>query len=197
MKDTEIYSKIEEIYATEKGKKFISHLLKSFFPAKNSQYIADSKNKKMRCCITGTPLVSRSQIMGAVMKVTPEEFSNFLRQGLNLGEGADQISPEHPVKRHLPNGAVLGIQCKDSNKYICQPAYQQLYNFLATRLLQGDKNISWLANKIVPKDVYDDIKSSPYREAIEKNNKPSSMKLGELSILQQLKEQLQKEEGLN
>lgn len=197
MKDAEIYSKIEEIYTSEAGKKFISHLLKSFFPSKNSQYITEAKpHKQMRCCVTGTPLISRGQIIGSMMKVSPDEFSKFLRDGLNIGDDANHIAPDHPALQHLPSGAVLGIECKDSNKFVCQAAYQQLYNFLATGLLKGDKNINWIASKIIPKTEFNDIKSSPYRDAIERNNKPSSMSLGELGVLQQLKEQLLKEEGI-
>ena len=80
MTDKEIYSKIEEIYNSQKGKGFITHLLRNFFPADKAQFAWDKPEKKrMICCITGDKLCSKFELMGAHLKITPKEFAEYIK----------------------------------------------------------------------------------------------------------------------
>lgn len=205
MDEKKVFEKIEETYKTEKGKKFITHLIRSFFPVGKGTYLMSSEltKKRLRCCITGTRLVGKLDLVGAMYKVTPEEFGEYIRSTLDLGEDKEKntVPLDHPAKKHLPNGAVLGIECKDSDKLICQSVYEQLYNFYATRLLQDDGHMRWLANSMMAKEGIKNlkkggvnIKKKEERVLMKKINKSASISLGDLDVLRQLKDKIDKKD---
>jgi len=201
MTEEQIYQKIEKIYNSEKGKGFITHLLRSFFPVGKGTFIWDTNEmEEPKCCITGKKLIGKSEAMGAMLKTTPEEFSKHLRVSLDLGGDEEEKKKymEHPAKKHLPKGAVLGIECEKSDKLLCQDAYEQLYNFYATKLLHGDKHMNWLAKNMRAKETIKlmkengvDITQTEEKTVIKKINKPQKTTFGDLEVLQNLKNKLE------
>jgi len=197
----EIYQKIEEIYQTENGKKFISHLIKSFFPVDKALYIFDKKDKPIFCCISGIELVSKGEVMQMTLETSPEEFSEYLKKSFVIATEDKEKPVEpivHPVIKKL-NGRIFGIESAESDKYICKEVHQQLYNFYANHLLSGDSHMSWLGKRMVANRVVESLKAdnkiTPEEEkAVNKNiDKPHKITLGDLGVLQQLKEKLEKE----
>lgn len=205
MSEKKIQEKLEEMYSTEKGKKFISHLLRSFFPVGKGTYIwtseKDGKKRAMRCCITGIKLISREDAMAAMLKVTPDEFAEYLKSSLKLNKNKKTTPIDHPAKKNLPNGAVLGIECEKSDKLICQVAYEQLYSFYVNKLLSGDGYMQWLANNMAKSGIKSaknrgvNIADREEKAVMKSVSKPkaATYSMGDFDALKSLKEKLDKE----
>ena len=202
----EIYKKIEEIYSTESGKKFITHLIRSFFPVDKASFIWDKKDKPIFCCISGIGLISKEESMQAVFDTSPEEFSKFFKKALRINieeEGALEETQEpivHPAIKKL-GGKILGIESAESDKFICKEVHQQLYNFYGNKLLRGDNHMNWVGKRMMADRVVASLKTenkiTPQEEkAVNKNiNKPHKITLGDIDVLKKLKEKLDKEEA--
>jgi len=74
MTQEQLTQKIRDIYSSEKGRGFITHLLRAFFPINKVQYVMfdhendNGKPKTMKCCITGEQMYSKGsklQILSA------------------------------------------------------------------------------------------------------------------------------------
>lgn len=196
----EIYKKIEEIYKDEKGKKFITHLIKSFFPIDKAKYIFFKKDG-MVCCISGIGLVSKEEVCQKMMETSADEFGEFFKSSLKIdtskdGDDLKEEVVEHPVIKKL-NGKVLGIESADSNKFICKDVHEQLYNFYANNLLSGDKHMSWVGKRMMADRVIDNMKSNKEISTTEEKvlnkqiNKPHKVTLGDLNVLQKLKDKME------
>jgi hypothetical protein len=136
-KDEEIYKKIEEIYNTEKGKPFIIHLVRSFLPINRSTFmLSNSKNKKMKCAVMGTPLVSKDELIKFNIENRDEIFKNMSDR--LLGKSTENIVVDNF------KGKLFAIECEKSDKVVCLQVVQQLYNFTCTELLKGNKNIEFV-----------------------------------------------------
>jgi hypothetical protein len=199
----EIYRKIEEIYNTEKGKKFITHLIRSFFPIGKSDFIWEKKDKPIFCCITGIGLVSKDEAAQAMFDVTPEEFSKYMKKAFIISTEETSVEKQEPIVHpaiEKLDGKILGIESPESDKFICKEVYQQLYNFYVNKLLCGDSHINWLGKRMMADGVVKNLKSenkiTPEEEkAVNKNiNKPHKITLGDMGVLQQLKDKLEREE---
>ena len=194
MTDQEIFEKIEKTYATDGGKKFITHLIRSFFPVDKSQFIWEKKEKPMRCCLTGQKLMSKDEVFEGIMQITPEEMMKFLR--FSVDENAEKT--EHPMQKVAQN-RVLGIECEGSDKLLCKQAFEQIYNFYATKLLQGDGHMSWLGKRMMTERGLESVKqkmevTQHEEKAVYKAvDKRASMSLGDLDVLQNLKLKMEKE----
>lgn len=136
-KDEEIYKKIEEIYNTEKGKPFIIHLIRSFLPINRSTFmLSNSKNKKMKCAVMGTPLISKGELIKFNIENIDEIFKNISDR--LLGKTTENIVVDNF------KGKLFAIECQNSDKVVCLQVVQQLYNFTCTELLKGNKNIEFI-----------------------------------------------------
>jgi hypothetical protein len=198
MTDKEIYSKIEEVYKTEGGKKFITHLLRNFFPVNKSQFsFFKPEKKRMVCCITGQKLCSKEDLFAAHMEVTPEEFGEYMKSVFD----PEKKPVEHPVRKKLGN-KILAVECEGSDKLLCQASFDQLYNFYATELLHGNKHMSWLGKDMIRKESVSHwqklgiVENAEEEEVIRKAvNKPAKLSLGDLDVLKNLKVKLEASEA--
>ena len=93
---------------------------------------------------------------------------------------------------------------KDTNTYIAEPVMKVLVDWVMHKILMEDKRLNWLLknsrNKEIAK-VADRVADTPEQrqvvQKIEKNaysNKSSKITLGDIDVLKQLQEKLQKEE---
>ena len=195
MNNEQIYKKIEEIYNSEKGKGFIIHLLRSFFPIHKSHFLWDSpKSGEIKCCITGEKLSSKQEITELVM-------SDEMRKAFidNLKNSFLDNKYEYPkeLKDKIHPHA---INCEGSDKYLSESTFKQLLNFYQTRLLIGDKKIEWMSNneraKEYVKEAKDDkiIQTKKEERAVHKVVEHTKMTFGDLKVLQDLKKKMEKED---
>lgn len=205
-KQNEIFSKIEEIYQSknkegkETGKHFISHLLRSFFPVGKAQRVLDIPEKPMKCAITGQKLFAIGELWNAMH--TEEFKSNFL---INVKASLDPDKEKrvNPFAK-IANGRVVALTGEKTDKYLCQEAYEELYNWYATKILTGDSHINWLAKDMRKQAVIsvvreklpdtEDQKKIDRAVQILKKPKKATLSLGDLSTLQELHEKLKLQE---
>jgi len=197
----EIYQKIEETYATEGGKKFITHLIRSFFPVNKAEFVWDKKEKPMVCCVSGIGLVSKADVWDTMQSITPDEFCKDLKMGLGIAtEENPNPEPFQPILVKKLNGRILAVESKESDKFLCKEAHQQLYNFYCNKLLHGDGHMNWLGKRMMAdsavKNMQAENRITPEEvKVVNKNiNKPHKLTLGDLGVLQGLKEKMEKEE---
>ena len=208
-KEEEIYKKIEQIYGQEKGKNFITHLIRSFLPINRSKFMFElNKDKKMICAITGSRLICRAE----VMKFQLDNVDAILK---NFSERIGKVT-ENPLTENF-KGKFVAIECESSNRLLTLTAVEQLFNFSATELLKGNKHIEFVLSDEQKKAKID---SEPlkidfltkYKKADDKKkeqkpleSKPKFEKpkekevfstFGDLAALQDLKKKLE-EEGNN
>lgn len=215
--DEKIYKKIESIYATEGGKKFITHLLYSFFPTSKSDFMWDdpTDGRPMKCCITDIPLMSKSGAMQLSMDTMPESIkyiSDKLKWEQENEDCFDEEGkripckefktplPEHPMIKAAA-GRVLGVECKDSKKLLCQNAYQQLLNFYQNKILCGDNHINYIAKQSRLKESINYMKEkeiirTPEEEKVVRKNveTPKKVTFGDMIQLQELKKRMEENE---
>lgn len=209
-KEEEIYKKIEQIYGQEKGKNFITHLIRSFLPINRSKFMFElNKDKKMICAITGSRLICRAEVMKFQLDNFDAILKNFSEKILEV------IVTKNPLTENF-KGKFVAIECEGSNRLLTLTAVEQLFNFSVTELLKGNKHIEFVLSDEQKKEMAK-IDSEPlkidfltkYKKAEKKEQKPLESKpkfekpkekevfstFGDLAALQDLKKKLE-EEGI-
>lgn len=209
MSEQEVYSKIEEIYKTEKGKNFITHLIRSFYPANRSSFVTfheELGNKKLVCCITAKELFVKVDLASKVLanqNVVMEKLQLGVKIALN-----EDVKPSEELLKHEQDlqdmKSYIAVSCEKSDKLMSQIAFHQLANFFSTELLRGNKHIEWLLKDERSKEYVEHGKSKGWirnteeervlkKAASNMGGKSSKMSLGELSVLQDLKSRMEKQ----
>ena len=206
--EQEIYDKIEEIYTSvdkdgkPKGKYFITHLINSYFPVDKGTKVFDKKEVKMVCAITGTPLISVEEIWDGIHQDDfGKKMVQHMQKQFKLSEEGTDKEIESPMQEVL-KGRVLAYQGKDTTTYLCTEAYQQLYNWLSTKILHGDKHIYWVMKKMRENSMINYIKKTlpeaenkPKIKRVEELvAKPKKTTFGDLAMLQELKQKMEEKE---
>jgi hypothetical protein len=207
-KEEEIYKKIEQIYGQEKGKNFITHLIRSFLPINGSKFMFElNKDKKMICAITGSRLICRAE----VMKFQLDNVDVILK---NFSDRLLQKTTENIVIDNF-KGKFMAIECESSNRLLTLTAVEQLFNFSATELLKGNKHIEFVLRDEQKKEMAKDSEAlkidflTKYKKADDKKkeqkpleSKPKFEKpkekevfstFGDLAALQDLKKKFEEE----
>ena len=204
----EISKKIEEIYQRKNkdgkptGKNFITHLLRAYFPIGKAVKVLDIPEKPMKCAITGHKLFALGELWNEMH--TEEYKANFMK---NLRVAFDPDSKEkieNPFSK-IVNGRVVGITGQDTDTYLCQEAYECLFNWYANKILRDDKHIGWVAHDMRKKATItaireklpeaEDQKKIDRIEKISKHPQRATMSLGDMSALKELQEKLKQKEG--
>jgi hypothetical protein len=212
MSEQEVYSKIQEIYKTEKGKNFITHLVRSFYPTNRSNFVTFheelGEERKLLCCITGKELFIKVDLASKAIANEGffiEKMQIGVKQALN-----EEATPSKELLQHeaeiekMKN--FIAVMCEKSNKLMSHIAFQQLANFFSTELLRGNKHIQWVLKDERSKEFVQHGKTKGWikntedervitKAATNMGGKSSKMTLGELGVLQQLKERMKNEES--
>jgi len=188
LKDEEIYKKIEEIYKSEKGKSFITHLTRSFLPVNRSIFmLSNEKRKLMKCAITGTPLIHKEELI----KFQLENVDAILK---NFGDRLLGNATENTVLDNF-KGKLLAVESEKSDKLLCLQAVQQLLNFAASEYLKGNKHIGYVIKEERKKELVNKQENTGGKTLVHQHqSKPSvvhsTTKLGDFDVLQKLKDKL-------
>jgi hypothetical protein len=188
MESNKIFEKLENLYKKdEKSKSFVLHLIRAYLPVDKCQKVFDIKAAdapKFKCALTNAKLISINEIFTGMQS---EEFkSTFINDlKIQMDENGKQI-PTSPAILKITNGRILGWQGKDTNTYLCQDAVQELYNWVATKMLQGDGKINWTIRSMQPKQPQrtNHKSESTY---VKQTVKPATASLGDNDALQALK----------
>lgn len=200
MNDQEIYKKIEDTYNSEKGKNFITHLLRSFIPINRSSKLMDDTRKlKLVDCITGEKLCDVNQHFGIMMDGGGIEamMDNLKASAKATVDGKEEYDAPESVKKLRSKLKPLAITSAKSDKLMTQETLEQLFNFYATEMLKGNGHINWIANNERGKDMVNAGKKSGYikndheAKVVKKATERAKMSLGDMSVLQELKQRME------
>lgn len=140
------YLKIHEIYKTEKGKKFIQHLVRAFLPIDPWSRLLDTDK---RCAITGklgfsvnkyTEMTLPTVLLRARITINPDdkesvdEYNAIVRQ---VKEHWDLEEGENVMEDRQT------FYSEKSDKVLCTPAIIALRDFAQDQMLRGDRDMSY------------------------------------------------------
>lgn len=197
MTDQEIYQKIEETYSTEKGKNFITHLLRSFLPInRSSRMFSNDKKLRMRDCITGEQLCTVDEHFNVIgseegLAAFMDNVRAQIKQG--LVEGATTYEVPESVKQLKKKIKPIAITCEKSDKVVSEQTLNQLFNFYASEMLKGNKHVQWVANNERGKELIKhgkktgNITNRREEKAVKKAVEHAKLSLGDFEVLQNLK----------
>lgn len=199
MKKEEIYKKIDEIYNSEKGKGFITHLLRSFLPINKSYKLLLKEDKhKMVDCITGEKLCDVNTALNLTNKYKiGEHMVNKLISDAKGEQNDEYYDNLRKMKDEMGN---IAITCDGSNKLMSQETLEQLFNFYASQILIGNKHINWVANNERAKELISFgekngfVENKKEKNVIKKAVEHSKMTLGDLDVLKELKKKFEENE---
>jgi hypothetical protein len=187
--EEQVYQKIEEIYNSEKGKGFITHLLRSFLPIQQrSNYMFEKNDKKiMFCAITRIPLLTKDDVLKYNLE-NFDEFTNFVERMMG--------SDVKPIVVDAFKNKMMAVESKNSEKLLSPTALQQLNKFAINEMLKGNKHIAFVINDEVKKIAKTNVKVNKESKPVQPEKKPilhSTTKLGDYDALSKLKEKFEKE----
>jgi hypothetical protein len=171
MTKEKIHESLDKMLETPKSKSFLNHLLRAYFPITNVRKVMEKPTKKMRCVLSNAPLFSLDEIL---MGMESEEFKKDLMESLKniFKEDGEKINPFGSIV----GDKKMGFTGKGTTTFISYEAYQELYNWMATKIVSGDKHINWLMGQI------NHIKKSNVGDDKRKENKQSKFITSTFSI---------------
>lgn len=193
-----ILDKIDEMYnlVDENGKKknkaFFSHLVKSYVPYSKVKIAFDRPKSKAKCVFTKKELLTVPDVMELM------ETDKFKESVLDYLSSFDKekcrFTSPTPMSQ-ITGGKPLAITGTATETFMTQESYAAFLSWLSTKYLTGDGHIKWLMNQITDNP----FARNPNRGHLDKpkmkttystDNKKST--LGDLSVLQNLKNKLKK-----
>lgn len=200
MTEQEIYLKIEVTYNSEKGKGFITHLLRSFFPV-DKAYMAffNEEKREYKCCITGAELGTKEDMFNVVhteegQATYMKDFMGYMKAMANQDETYTHSDEFMELKKQIKPVAIV---CEKSDKCLSVEAFRALQNFYFTEMLKGNKHINWVANNEQAKEFVKHGKKNGYiknkkeEKAVHKATEHSGLTLGDLDALKELKARME------
>ena len=143
MTKEEIHTSLDKMLAEPKSRNFLNHLVRAYMPITNVDKVWDKPKEEIKCAISREKLISVQEIMEGM---NTEQFKADLMTSLKnmFDENADKTSP----MAKLLGERKLGVTGKDTTTFMSYPVFQEFYNWVITKSLNGDKHINWLIGSI-------------------------------------------------
>jgi hypothetical protein len=142
MTNEEINKALDKMLTNPKSRGFINHLVRSYVPISNVEKVWETPEKDFKCVLTREQLFSVGDIMKGIQ--TEEFKADFMT---NLKSLFSEEKVESPISK-LVGEKKMGVTGKDTTTYMSYPAFQEFYNWVITKSLNGDKHINWLLGSI-------------------------------------------------
>jgi hypothetical protein len=191
-----VYKRLDEMHRGEKSKKFLTHLIKSYFPVSKAEKVWDRPNGRFKCAITDIQLLS---VQDVLQITTSNEYFEKTMEHIKSGFSLDGKQIEHPAIKAFGDKK-MGITSNDTDTFIAMPVYQIFYEWIVDKVLRGDKQVNW-AIKQANTDMFNKkvtATSSNDKEVVKTAEEPKVIKpsvakttLGDLGGLQELKAKLE------
>lgn len=199
MTPEQIIAKLNELYSNNKSKTFLNHLVRSYIPFNRIEKVYDKPKGEFKCVITKEPLISQNEIINIIKtKELDESHIKHLETMLN-----ESKITSHPMTK-LINNKLMAVTGQDTNTFMAYSTFIVFYDWVITKVLTEDKHINWLVkdiNRRIFLNRAELIATGPMLPALNKIRKGTMMQatftLGDLGVLQQLKENLEKEEKIS
>jgi hypothetical protein len=198
----DVYKRLDEMHRGEKSRKFLTHLIKAYFPVGKAEKVFDKPKGRFKCAISDIHLLSVQEVFE--VSRSNDYFENMMEH-IKSGFNTDGKQIEHPLVKAFGDKR-MGITSNDTDTFIAMPVYQIFYEWLVDKVLKGDKHINW-AIKQANTDMFNKkVVSTPPKNK-EAFNKPrtidmpiikkvpklstSKTTLGDFGGLQELKQKLE------
>lgn len=136
MNQEQINASLDKMLANPKSKNFLNHLVRAYMPISNIEKVWDTPEKDFKCVLTRDQLFSVSDILkGMHTEEFQADFMNHLKSLLS------EEKVESPISK-LVGEKKMGVTGKDTTTYMSYPAFQEFYNWVITKSLNGDKHIN-------------------------------------------------------
>jgi hypothetical protein len=142
MNQEQIHASLDKMLANTKSKNFLNHLVRAYMPISNVEKVWDTPEKDFKCVLTRDQLFSASDILKGIQ--TEESQADFMNHLKSL---FSEEKVETPISK-LIGEKKMGVTGKDTTTYMSYPAFQEFYNWVITKSLNGDKHINWLLGSI-------------------------------------------------
>ena len=142
MNQEQIHASLDKMLANPKSRNFLNHLVRAYMPISNVEKVWDIPEKDFKCVLTREQLFSVGDIMKGIQT---EEFKADFMTHLKSIFSEDKV--ENPIAK-LIGEKKMGVTGKDTTTYMSYPAFQEFYNWVITKSLNGDKHINWLLGSI-------------------------------------------------
>lgn len=198
MQREEIYKKLDEMLEGKKSRNFLNHLIRSYLPVDKVTKVLDKPSGDIKCVITNIKLVSVNEILTTLQtEEYKEKFLKLIKNSLT-NEGNNQTNP----MVEMLEGRVLGYRGEKTDTYMSHEAVQAFFDWVMTKMLKGDKHINWLLSsmnrqKFIKRaeSIANDSETIASVNRLKKstqNGLRATTKLGDLTILQELKEKMER-----
>lgn len=175
-KREELLSKLDKLYAEKKSRNFVNHLIKAYCSLDKINKVTSKLNTVQTCSLTNKKLTSFDEVLASDVNETIKKSLDANLKSLVNGKA------ETSAFTNEYKGKVLGFTANETTTFLSYEAVSALYEWINAKAKEGDKHIKWVLNQSKPKVSV--LEQRGYR-------KPATT-MGELSILQQLKEDLVK-----
>jgi hypothetical protein len=199
MNKQEIFTKLDDMLADNKKRNFLNHLVRSYLPISKVEKVFDRPKGPFVCVLTNEKLFSLQDVLEGTQT---EEFKKDLFDSLKLA--LDDKTPSITPMKKLIGDKKLGVTGDKTTTFMSLESYQEFFDWVITKSLNGDKHISWLLGDIRresflerAKQIGDESLQNKIRK-IEPKKQGATYSLGDASgALLKLKEQLEKNEIKN
>lgn len=146
-----VFSKLDEMYRSEKSKKFLNHLIRAYFPVIKCDKIVERPKGKFRCAITGVELLSQNNISNLISD------SNYFDEILNYVK--NDFTGETKVVQ-IFNEKNVALTSNDTDTVISLQTYKFFYEWIIAKLIKGDKHLKWLLKDMGNTGIINKVKSA-------------------------------------
>ena len=187
--------RLDKMYDGEKSRQFVNHMLRSYFPVNKIKKVWEAPRGVFKCGISGELLISGNQIMSKLS--TPSSEGDYL-EFIYLVLTDDNFFEKHPMESKL-QGKEIAITGQKTTTIIGLKTYRDLYLWFIGKVLSGDNHIYGIAKGLKSPQIIQSLKniaSTPEEIKIANSfDKPKretsgTYTLGDLGVLQQLKEKM-------
>jgi hypothetical protein len=195
---------IQKLYAEEKAKGFVNHLIGAYLPIYKSQKVWDFKpGQKPKCNVCGQKLMSIEEAWRGFQENQEEIMHGTTEQILKDIKGEKTEVEDHPMYKHVSKGRVIGCTGEKTDTLLCMSCIKDLLDLVQTGLLTDDKNIVWKVNKLQREGIFNTFKDNPHlddnekknvkeiEKRVEKSQKKKITTFADLGVLQELKAKME------
>lgn len=204
MKET----KIQKLYANPKARGFVNHLIKAYMPSSNITKVWEfKKGQAPKCNICSQALMSVEDSLKAFHEnrevITSGMLDNMKADVQAYLDKTDAPKTENPIIKHVAKGRVLAFTGQKTDTCLCLQCSRDLLDMVQSGLLMGDSNMSYQINQIQRNQVFNRFDESTGLTKLQKDtakeikkrvDKKKTATLGDLDVLQKLKEQMEQNE---
>jgi hypothetical protein len=143
MSKEEIFKSLDGMLENQKSKNFLNHLIHSYMPTNKIVKVFETPKGDFKCALTRENLCSISEVLDIPSQ---DGFMDIFINSLKIGDDG-KTNTINPYIEFLGDKK-LGFTGKDTTTFLSNEALESFIDWVLTKILNGDKHINWLMNKI-------------------------------------------------